>query len=172
MSHIIVEELKQTPLEQQRLELVERKGSGHPDSMCDGIMEQISVSLCREYLTTFGQILHHNLDKGLLVAGRTQPRLRGGTVNDAMRLVFRDLATVEYRRKSTDIGAIAEESAKIWLKELLRLVDLDRHVVFQGELQKGSPELTDLFEREVIGAPWIFWQITEKAILKTQCIEP
>ena len=50
MSHIIVEELKQTPLEQQRLELVERKGTGHPDSMCDGIMEQISVSLCREYL--------------------------------------------------------------------------------------------------------------------------
>ena len=152
MSEIIVEELKQIPLEQQRLELVERKGTGHPDSMCDGIMEQISVSLCREYLATFGRILHHNVDKGLLVAGCTHPRLGGGTVEEPMRFVFGDRATAEYRGKSIDIGAIAEESAKSWLKEHLRFVDPERHVLFQNELKKGSPELIDLFEREVIGA--------------------
>jgi S-adenosylmethionine synthetase len=152
MSEIIVEELKQTPLEQQRLELVERKGTGHPDSMCDGIMEQISVSLCREYLATFGRILHHNIDKGLLVAGCTHPRLGGGTVKEPMRLVFGDRATAEYRGKRIDIGAIAEESAKSWLKEHLRFVEPERHILFQNELKEGSPELTDLFEREVIGA--------------------
>jgi len=152
MSEIIVEELKQIPLEQQRLELVERKGTGHPDSMCDGIMEQISVSLCREYLATFGRILHHNVDKGLLVAGCTHPRLGGGTVEEPMRFVFGDRATAEYRGKSIDIGAIVEESAKSWLKEHLCFVDPERHVLFQNELKKGSPELIDLFEREVIGA--------------------
>lgn len=152
MSEIIVEELKQIPLEQQRLELVERKGTGHPDSMCDRIMEQISVSLCRECLATFGRILHHNVDKGLLVAGCTHPRLGGGTVEEPMRFVFGDRATAEYRGKSIDIGAIAEESAKSWLKEHLRFVDPERHVLFQNELKKGSPELIDLFEREVIGA--------------------
>jgi len=152
MSEIIVEELKQIPLEQQRLELVERKGTGHPDSMCDGIMEQISVSLCREYLATFGRILHHNVDKGLLVAGCTHPRLGGGTVEEPMRFVFGDRATAEYRGKSIDIGAIVEESAKSWLKEHLCFVDPERHVLFQNEFKKGSPELIDLFEREVIGA--------------------
>ena len=152
MSRIIVEELKQIPLEQQRMELVERKGTGHPDSMCDGIMEHISVSLCREYLAAFGRILHHNIDKGLLVAGCTHPRLGGGTVKEPMRLVFGDRATAEYRGTSIDIGAIAGESAKSWLKEHLRFVDPERHVLFQNELKKGSPELTDLFEREVIGA--------------------
>lgn len=152
MSEIIIEELKQTPLEEQRLELVERKGTGHPDSMCDGIMEEISVSLCREYLAEFGRILHHNIDKGLLVAGRTQPRLGGGRVEEPMRLVFGDRATAEYRGKSIDIGAIAEESAKSWLKKHLRFVDPEHHVFFQNELKKGSPELTDLFERELIGA--------------------
>ncbi len=152
MSEIIVEELKQTPVEQQRLELVERKGTGHPDSMCDGIMEQISVSLCREYLATFGRILHHNIDKGLLVAGCTHPRLGGGTVKEPMRLVFGDRATAEYRGKRIDIGAIAEESTKSWLKKHLRFVEPERHILFQNELKEGSPELTDLFEREVIGA--------------------
>jgi len=152
MSNITIEELKQTPVEQQRVELVERKGTGHPDSICDAIMEQVSVNLCREYLNTFGRILHHNIDKGLLVAGRTQPRLGGGTVLEPMRLVFGDRATAEYKGKRLDVGAIAEASAKDWLRHNLRFVDPDQHIVFQNELKEGSPELTDIFEREVIGA--------------------
>ncbi|NIQ05311.1 MAG: hypothetical protein GWO20_06155, partial [Candidatus Korarchaeota archaeon] len=31
MRNIIVEELEQRPLEEQRIEIVERKGFGHPD---------------------------------------------------------------------------------------------------------------------------------------------
>ena len=152
MSNIIVEELKQTPVEQQRAELVERKGTGHPDSICDAIMEQVSVALCREYLATFGRILHHNIDKGLLVAGRTEPRLGGGVVTEPMRLVFGDRATAEYKGKRIDVGAIAEAGAQDWLRRNLRFVDPQRHLVFQNELKEGSPELTDIFEREVIGA--------------------
>ena len=152
MPNIILEELKQTPVEQQRVELVERKGTGHPDSICDAIMEQGSVALCREYLDTFGRILHHNIDKGLLVAGRTEPRLGGGQVLEPMRLVFGDRATAEYEGKRIDVGAIVEASAKDWLRQHLRFVNPDQHVVFQNELKEGSPELTDIFGRAVIGA--------------------
>jgi S-adenosylmethionine synthetase len=45
MRNIIIEKLKQPPLEKQWIELVERKGAGHPDSICDGIMDQASVAL-------------------------------------------------------------------------------------------------------------------------------
>jgi S-adenosylmethionine synthetase len=152
MSNIILEELKQTPVEQQRVELVERKGTGHPDSICDAIMEQVSVALCREYQNVFGRILHHNIDKGLLVAGRTKPRPGGGRVLEPMRLVFGDRATAEYKGKRIDVGAIAEASAKDWLRRNLRFVDPDQHIVFQNEIKEGSPELTDIFEREVVGA--------------------
>jgi S-adenosylmethionine synthetase len=134
------------------VELVERKGVGHPDSICDAIMEQVSVALCGEYLDTFGRVLHHNIDKALLVAGRTGPRLGGGTVLEPMRLVFGDRATAEYHGQRIDVGAIATESAKTWLQEHLRFVDPEEHIVFQNELKEGSPELTDIFEREVIGA--------------------
>jgi S-adenosylmethionine synthetase len=70
--------------------------------MCDAMLEQISIALCREYRTTFGRILHHNIDKGLLVAGRTAPRLGGGTVLEPMRLVIGDRATAEYKGKRID----------------------------------------------------------------------
>jgi len=61
--------LKQIPLEQQGLEIVERKGLGHPDYICDAIMDRISVRLSKEYLEKFGNIMHHNADKSMLVAG-------------------------------------------------------------------------------------------------------
>jgi S-adenosylmethionine synthetase len=51
-----------------------------------------SQALCREYLDTFGHILHHNIDKGLPIAGRTEPRPGGGRVLEPMRLVFGDRA--------------------------------------------------------------------------------
>lgn len=152
MPNIILEELKQVPVEEQRVELVERKGTGHPDSICDAIMEQGSIALCKEYLSTFGRILHHNVDKGLLVAGRTEPRTGGGQVLAPMRLVFGDRATAEYKGKRIDAGAIVRASAEEWLGHNLRFVDPERHLVFQNELSEGSPELTDIFERGVIGA--------------------
>ena len=148
----LLEELKRTPVAQQRIELVERKGKGHPDSICDAVAEAVSLALCREYQASFGRILHHNTDKGLLVAGRTQPRLGGGQVIEPMRLVLGDRAVREYHGKRIEVGAIAEASAKGWLRKNLRFVDPERHLVFQNELKEGSAELTDLFEREVVGA--------------------
>jgi S-adenosylmethionine synthetase len=148
----IVEELKRTPLEQQRIELVERKGKGHPDSICDAVAEEVSLALCREYLSNCGRILHHNIDKGLLVAGRTQPRLGGGQVLEPMRLVLGDRAVTHYEGKLIQVGEIAETSIRNWFRQNLRFVDAQRHLVVQNELKEGSPELTDIFERKVIGA--------------------
>lgn len=152
MSNIIVEALNQTPVEQQRVELVERKGVGHPDSICDAVMEEISLALCRGYQAEFGRIPHFNVDKALLVAGKTEPRLGGGKVIEPMRFVFGDRATAECDGKRIDVSAIAESAAKNWLGRNLRFVNPHRHVIFQSELKEGSPELTDLFDREVIGA--------------------
>jgi len=152
MRNILIESLGRVPVEEQQVELVERKGLGHPDSICDAIMEEISVALSREYMSTFGRILHHNIDKSLLVAGRTSPRIGGGTVDEPMRLVFGDRAVYEYEGKKIPVAEIATETAKKWLRENLRFVDPEEHLIFQNEIKPGSPELTDIFERKIIGA--------------------
>jgi S-adenosylmethionine synthetase len=150
--NVTVESLDKAPVEDQQVELVERKGKGHPDSICDAIMEEISVALCGEYMATFGQIVHHNIDKGLLVAGRTSPRVGGGVVDEPMRLVFGDRAIYDMAGKHVPVGDIAERTARKWLRDNLRFVDAEKHIVFQNEIKQGSPELTDIFDREVIGA--------------------
>ncbi|HDS63020.1 MAG TPA: methionine adenosyltransferase, partial [Methanofollis liminatans] len=71
--NIRVERIAQTPIEQQQIELVERKCIGHPDSIADGIAEAISRALCRAYIEECGVYLHHNTDQGEIVAGESLP---------------------------------------------------------------------------------------------------
>ncbi len=150
--NILVEKVPNLPMEEQPIELVERKGVGHPDSICDAVAEAVSVELSRAYRDRVGRVLHHNIDKGLLVAGGATPRLGGGTVDEPMRLIFGDRATYEYAGVRIPVGEIAEASAKRWLRGHLRFVDPKEHVVFQNEIKPGSPELMDIFERDVVGA--------------------
>ncbi len=79
MRNIAIEELRASEIYRQKVEVVERKGVGHPDYICDAIMEQISVNLSQEYLENFGTILHYNVDKGMLIAGEVEGKFGGGT---------------------------------------------------------------------------------------------
>jgi S-adenosylmethionine synthetase len=150
--NIFIDRAQFSPMEEQQIELVERKGTGHPDTICDSIMEAVCLDLCREYRNTVGHICHHNIDKGLLVAGRSLPEAGGGTMLEPMKIVFGDRATYSCDGKVIPVGEIAESAAKTWIRSNLRFVDPDQHVIFQNEIKPGSPELTDAFSRAVVGA--------------------
>ena len=154
MRNILVDSLKQTPLEEQKLEIVERKGLGHPDSICDAIMDRVSVGLSRAYLDKFGVILHHNADKSLLVAGEVDTRYGGGIVREPMRLIFGDRATFEAAGATIPVEEISVQAAKEWFRKNLRFVDVEKHVKYQVELKPGSSGLTDIFRRKgkILGA--------------------
>jgi len=146
MGEIVVEQLKQEPLADQQVELVERKGKGHPDSICDAIANCASVALCDQYKKAFGRILHHNLDKMLLVAGRSAPRLGGGQIHEPMKLIFGDRGTALLGDQAIDLGEVVSEAAKAWVRANLRFVDPDRYLVFQNEIRPASAQLTSLFD--------------------------
>ena len=154
MRNIIVEDLKQTPLEKQRLEIVERKGLGHPDYICDAVMDQVSIGLSKEYLKRTGSVLHHNVDKSLLAAGETEIAFGGGKVKHPMLFIFGDRATSDYDGERIDVDQIAVEAAKKWFKKNMRFIDPEQHVKYQSELKPGSVGLTDVFKRKghVLGA--------------------
>jgi len=46
-----------------QLEIVERKGLGHPDTLADGLTEAVSTAYSKHCLNKFGVVLHHNIDK-------------------------------------------------------------------------------------------------------------
>jgi S-adenosylmethionine synthetase len=148
MRNIFIEKLNSLPVEEHGVELVERKGVGHPDSICDAIMDQISINLSQEYIKRVGNILHHNIDKSLLVAGEVERKIGiGGRVIKPMLLVIGDRATSEVDGIKIPVEEIAIETAKEWIRKNLRFVDPEKHIKFQVELKPGSPELIDIFRR-------------------------
>jgi S-adenosylmethionine synthetase len=137
----------QQPVWQRPIEYVERKGLGHPDSICDSVMEAAAKALRDEYQKTFGRVLHHNLDKALLVAGQSQPRLAGGRIVRPMQIIAGDRAVSQCQDKTIPVDEIVEAAVLSWMDENLRLVDPRQHVKFRSEIQPGSAELVGIFDR-------------------------
>jgi len=144
---VVVEMFKGKSITEHRVEIVERKGTGHPDQICDSVMDAISVAICHEYLHLFGTILHHNIDKGLLAAGEVEKHFGGGRVVRPMELVIGDRATVRAGGREIPVGEIAIEAAKGWFRRNLRFVNPERHIRYRVVLAPGSEELTDIFNR-------------------------
>ena len=174
---IVIEDLHSVPTSEQKVEVVERKGIGHPDTICDSLMNKVSVELSKYYLDKFEIILHHNIDKALLVAGEAEQKFGGGKIKTPMLLVFGDRATYEFEGQMIPVTEIAVDTAKKWFKENLRFVEPETHVNYQVELKRGSAALRDIFFRkgELLGANDTSAAVgyaplseTEKIVLKTE----
>jgi hypothetical protein len=128
-------------------EFVERKGAGHPDTLCDAMAEAVSRALSQIYLARFGRILHHNVDKVLLAAGSAAPRFGGGHVTAPIRIVLAGRATAHAGGEAIDVEGIAVEAARACLAARLRHLDVARDVRFDVRIRPGSAELRALFAR-------------------------
>lgn len=144
---IVIEAYKGKAVTEHSVEIVERKGIGHPDFMCDSIMEAISIALSKEYMQAFGAVLHHNIDKGLLAAGRTLKSFGGGRVIKPMELTIGDRATFRASGRNIPVADIAIDAARKWIRDNLRFVDPEKHLKYRVVLAPGSEELTDIFSR-------------------------
>ena len=130
------------------LEIVERKGVGHPDTICDALAEHLSVALSRAYLARFGAIQHHNVDKGLLWGGAARPAFGGGEIRAPIELHLGGRATVEVGGKALPVDELAVESSRAWIRANLRFLDPDRHVRIVPHIRATSAELAALFLRQ------------------------
>ena len=136
------------PVSEQPIEIIERKGIGHPDTICDALAERFSAALCQFYLDHFDLILHHNVDKALLWGGYAQPAFGGGQVLQPMEIFLSGRAIDEYKGVRVPVEELAIAAGQQWFKEHLHAVDPQRHVKFHILLRPGSAELVDVFERQ------------------------
>lgn len=142
---ISLEKINRNPLNPARTELVERKGMGHPDSLCDGIAEQISQSLSQAYLERFDQVLHHNTDKLQLVAGRTNPQFGGGSFENPITFVLGGRATAEHDGENIPLHKIAKEATRDYLLDLISPLEEDM-INIESKLGETSSDLMTLFK--------------------------
>ncbi len=150
MSNVVVSEFRWPGIESLEIEMVERKGVGHPDYIADGIAEAVSRELCRYYMENYGTILHHNVDKVLVVGGQAKPRFGGGEVLHPIYIVVSGRATYFVKtREGMDfvpIGSLVLKAAKEWIRKNFRYLDPERHVVIDYRIGQGSADLVGIFE--------------------------
>jgi S-adenosylmethionine synthetase len=152
MVQLGVSALLSPPPAAQPLELVERKGVGHPDSICDALVENLSIGLSRFYLERFGAILHHNVDKGLLVGGAAKPAFGGGAVIEPIEIYIAGRATRSLRGITVPVDELAVELSRDWIGRHLRGLGAGA-VRIIPRIRETSAELGALFLRHAEGAP-------------------
>jgi S-adenosylmethionine synthetase len=144
--NIFIENLNSVPVKNQKVEIVERKGIGHPDSIADALAENVSRALCREYLQNFGYIMHHNTDECQIVGGQSQPKFGGGVIIEPVYILLVGRATSMVGNKRLPIRAIAVRSAHEYLEKNFPNLNADTDVMLDCKIWEGSQDLKSVYD--------------------------
>jgi len=143
--NIRVSAIDRPAVDDQTVEIVERKGIGHPDSICDGIAERVSRELARTYLDRVGRVLHYNTDETQLVAGNAAPAFGGGEVVEPIYILIVGRATKVHDGERIPVDSVALRAARDYLREHVPYLDLESDVVIDVSLGEGSGDLQTVF---------------------------
>jgi len=137
------------PVSRRKVEIVERKGKGHPDTLCDKAAEELSVKLSQYYLDTFGRVQHHNVDKVLLVGGQSNTVFGGGDVIEPIYILLSgravDVVNKDYERQ-VPVGKFSVQHTREWLTEDLPHLDVNADVIIDYKIRAGSTDLVGNFD--------------------------
>ena len=127
MRNIVIKELNQTYIEDLEIEIVERKGIGHPDSISDGIAQAVSNALCDMYQEKLGEgnILHHNTDEVQITAGDSDPDWEGGIIRKPIDILLTGRGVSEYNGIKFPLERVAIKAAKDFLADTIINLDVE-----------------------------------------------
>lgn len=129
------------------IEFVERKGTGHPDTICDRLSEELARELARDYEKYTGAVRHFNVDKAILAAGAVDIDFGGGEVLKPARLVLVGKASFEFGWQPD-----AEELAHTYHTRLMELLPEASPDAFTVELwlSRSAPDLAAVLHAETV----------------------
>ncbi|MFF0494291.1 methionine adenosyltransferase [Nocardia sp. NPDC004068] len=101
------------------VEVVERKGVGHPDTLADAIAELASIRYSQHCLSVAGAVLHHNLDKVAVLGGRAVFTDSDGAYDRPLRVVFGGRMSLSFAGRPLPVREILEQTAVDQLRTAL-----------------------------------------------------
>jgi len=174
---IFVEELVHTPIEEQKTEIVERKGIGHPDSVADGLAESVSRALSKMYLDRFGRILHHNTDQVEVVGGQSAPKFGGGVFLEPAYILLVGRATTIVNGERLPYRTTAIQAAHDYLERTCTNLNVDADVILDCKIGQGSVDLRGLYDTQKFlandtsfGVGFAPFSETETVVLQTELL--
>lgn len=150
-NNFIIHPLKKDPVEKLPVEIVERKGIGHPDTICDGAVERVAMYLTKYYYENFDFPLHFNIDKAVLVGGRSLPKFGGGEVLEPILIHIVGRATTSVSKGNVEIpipiGPLVLRGVRDFIRDNFRYLNPCEHIVIEYDIRPGSVDLVKMYER-------------------------
>ncbi|MET7641168.1 methionine adenosyltransferase [Streptomyces sp. NPDC005438] len=112
-------------------ELVERKGVGHPDTMCDAIAERVSRYYSQHCLREFGGVAHHWFDKVTLYGGGADIDYGRGELTSPYRVKVFGKAAFRVGDVEIPVREIMFRAAADVLEQVTTGFQADRHLVVE-----------------------------------------
>lgn len=144
---IIITFLNQRAVPELPFEFVERKGIGHPDSLCDMAAEEASIEISKYFLSKYNRVLHHNVDKAVLAGGQARVEFGGGEVTIPIYLLLVGRSTLSVNGEEVPVHEIAKKAIKNMIKREMRFLDPDKHMIIDTKIRGGSVDLVKNFEK-------------------------
>jgi S-adenosylmethionine synthetase len=142
---ILVNKSPLPPIDAQPVEFVERKGVGHPDTLCDKGAEELSIALMHYYQREFGEMRHYNVDKALLVGGTAEVGFGHGRLTRPIELILCGRASA---RREEDIEQLVQDTTRQWLAQDLPHLNLNTDIVISSRIRPGSLDLVGVFQSD------------------------
>ena len=177
--NVYVEDVREVPAPLRDIEIVERKGIGHPDSVADALAETVSRALCKMYKKEIGTVLHHNTDETQIAAGKAAPRFGGGTIIDPTYILLVGRATTDVTvnkvLKELPCKPTALKAAHEYMKKTFPNIDVDSDIILDAKLGMGSDDLTGVYKTSGVlandtsfGVGYAPYSITDRLVLETE----
>lgn len=107
-------------------EVVERKGIGHPDNLCDAIAEKISVEYSKYCQDKYGVVLRHMVDKVAVLGGSSKVSFGQGEMTAPIRLLLNGRFTHKFLNEEIDYMSIVDKVVKEHFKGIFPLLDTEK----------------------------------------------
>lgn len=114
---------KKQNINQQPFEVVETKGKGHPDNICDTLAEKISSNYSKYCIDKYGVILRHMIDKLSVLGGGSKVRFGKGEMIAPIKILVNGRFTDRYQNDKIDYMKIVNGTIIDYFNELFPLLD-------------------------------------------------
>lgn len=136
------------------LEVIERKGLGHPDTIADALACLLSRNYSRLTMEQCGFILHHQFDKVMVIGGKTQVSWGKGEFIEPVRVVVAGRATSSFENRSLPVEDLIVSTVREFFKVNFHFPDIDKNLTIDifvstapgpGALTESSGAIASMF---------------------------
>ena len=108
------------------IEIIERKGWGHPDKLADDLAEELSRAYARHTLSECGVVLHHNFDKLCILGGSAKVLYGSYKIGDSIRILVNGRATTRFAGRNLNIEDLIYRCCKKFFEDRLPILNSEK----------------------------------------------